>query len=537
MTELERVLSIAPPASSEGLVSRWTGLLAAPGAPALRDKQAECLEALANRPHPYCGGFFGLDVGAGKTLVAMLAPKVMGVPPDRAVVLTLPSLVDQTRAEFRAWSRLYPCTPPKVVSYSTLSAKRGRDLLERLRPELLFCDEAHTLGNKDSARTKRFLRFAHANVGKTKFVFASGSFLKKSVKEVKHLLDVALLAGSPLPLSDTVAATWASVLDLDGEPTPQQLADLRPLVEWAGETGESQTAYRRAWRARLLSCPGVVWSSDGSCPHPLYLQPWKLHMTPQTEAAVRDLEALWELPDGTPLVSGAEVYRHGMSVPYGFYLDWDWDQVGGLDEEWNEARKRWAREVSAFLRYSQSVRLDSRAYVEDAANRRALPPRLLAAWDAWLAVADRPRPPSRVVVFDPEQVEVLRSAIHKLPETLVWTTTPQLGDLLDIPYHGQGSEGPLGGTALVSAEVHGTGWNGQHYCRNLFLQPESGAGRWQQVLGRTHRGGQTRPVLGQVAMFTDGQQKNVAKAKANAGKRQSLLGQDHKLLGGIWVPC
>lgn len=532
--ELKRALSLPEWSPSAGLSEQWTGRLALEGAPPLRDKQAECLEALA-QAHPMCGGLFGLDVGAGKTLLGMLAPKVLGCE-GRALLLTMPSLVEQTKAHNAEWSeRYYPCVPPEVVSYTTLSGRKGQGLLERIRPRLIICDEAHTLGNMQSARTKRFLRFAHMTFREgeepCRFVFMSGSFLKRSIHEIAHLAALALVAGSPLPVGGREIYDWAPVLDLDGEPTPQQLLGMRPLVTWAGEAARNQQAYRRAFRKRVLSTPGVVWSSDGSCDQPLEVSAWQVERTPKTEAALKQLGEAWELPDGTPLVSGSEVYRHAHTLPYGFYLAWDWDAVGGLDEEWDEARRAWAREVRAYLTYSDNPLIDSESYVLEAAEKRTLPSRMLRAWDAWCAVSDRPRPPTTTRVHDIAQLGKLVAAVKQLPDdTLVWTSTPQMAEFLPLPYHGAGSRPPEGGKALVSSAVHGTGWNGQHYHRSLVLQPESGAGWWQQLLGRTHRGGQTRPVQCFVSFQSYFQRNNWRKAKEAAGKRTDLLGQSAKIM-------
>ena len=534
MSELKRILAMPRYSTPEGLVEKWTAALGQPGAPALRPKQAEAIEALATS-HPMCGAILGLSVGSGKTLVAMLAPKVLGCE-GRALCLTMPRLVDQTQAEFDKWREFYPCEPPLVRSYTELSSQAGRNLLNDIDPRLIVCDEAHTLSNPRSARTKRFTRFMGDAMGRAarggegcRLVAMSGSFLSRKVEELAGLAGMALLAGSPLPIGNELYS-WSPVLDLGGEPTPQQLHGLLPLLRWAGEERRNVQAYRAAFQARLLSTQGVVWSSDGSCDKDLTFGGWRVPSTEKTNEALKTLKELWELPDGTMLVSGSEVAYAGHMLPYGVYQVPDWDAVGGFDEEWVDARLGWARECRAFIEYADDPELDSPGLVAKAAMDRKLNARLMAAWDAWYAVKDRPAPPSVLRVHDPAMLGNLIAGIKALPEgTLVWLSTPELARLLPFPYYGRGSTPPTEGTVLVSPEVHGTGWNGQAYHLNLVLQPKTSSGGWEQLLGRTHRGGQTQDVHVDISLQSNFQVANTRKALDNTETRTSLVGQAAKL--------
>lgn len=537
MSELDRILQLPVKVEKVGLVDKWTRLLGVEGAPPLRFKQAECFEELS-LAHPWCGGLFGLDVGAGKTLTGMLTPKVLGAE-GRAVYLTPSALVKQTKKLHQEWQQHYPCEPPIVVSYESLSSTKGQRLLYDLDPKVVICDEAHCLANPTTARTGRFMTFAKEKLTQCRFVFMSGSFVKKSVRDFAHLASVALLAGAPLPLEPSTLENWAVVLDWGGEPTAAQLQGLRRLREWAGVVGTGQRPSRHAFRKRLWATPGVVWSSDSSCDQDLTLEPWSMPLSPVVQEAMDELNTQWELPDGTLLVNGAEVYRHQKTMPYGFFLAWDWDAVGGKDEEWDEARKAWSRSVSGYLTYRATRGTDTRFFVEEDARRRELPESMLRVWDAWQAVSDRPEPPTKVVVYAPLQLRILAHELRKLPaNTLVWTSTPALAKLLpEFRYHGSGSSGPKAGTCLVSSDVHGTGWDGWHYHQSLVLQPDTGVDWWQQLLGRNHRGGQTKPVRFWVAQITEAQKSNLRKARSKAATSEDVLGQSQKLCSATFIGC
>ena len=543
MSEVARILDI-PVKGPEtcDLVRKWTDLLGIEGAPDLRYKQAECFEELASA-HRWCGGLFGLDVGAGKTLTGMLAPKVLGCE-GQAILLTKSSLVKQTRKHNDQWSKIFPCEPPTVVSYSMLSTPKGQRMLHDLQPKLIICDEAHCLANHQAARTKRLMAYAKQYVTQCRFVYMSGSFVKKSVRDFAHLSDTALLAGSPLPPRYSDLANWAAVLDWGSEPTRAQVKAFAPMREWAGvpsprSTSAAQVATRIAFRKRLWATPGVVWSSDSSCDTELTIRPWTCPLTPRTKAALEALHGMWELPNGDCLVSGSETYRHAHTLAYGFYQVWDWDAVGGVDVEWNEARKAWTRAVNGHCTYRATPGMDTRYFVEEAARRGDLPAGLQAAWAAWLAVSKRPAPPTKTVVHDPLQVRVLKAMLAKLPaDTLIWIETPELAKLLPhLTYHGVGTDGPEKGTVLISSKVHGTGWDGWHYRQSVVLQPGTGVDWWQQLLGRTHRGGQTFDVGYGVAQNTQAQKSNLAKARSKATTSEDLLGQQQKLCSATWAGC
>jgi hypothetical protein len=83
---------------------------------------------------------------------------------------------------------------------------------------------------------------------------------------------------------------------------------------------------------------------------------------------------------------------------------------------------------------------------------------------------------------------------------LVWYQDAAVGDALGragLAVYGPGTapEHHQGAAAALSIRAHGTGRNLQRWARNLVLTPPSAGDGWEQLLGRTHRPGQTADTV------------------------------------------
>ena len=243
----------------------------------LFDLQAEAVEAMRREGI----GLFGpIAAGRGKTAIAILAPVVLEC--DFAIVLTKSGIVEQTRRAVVELSASFELRPLRIVSYSILSHKQGSRLLEdtvsRFDPArvVIVCDEAHSLASPSSARTRRVLRFARA-FPSVRWVMLSGTLLRRSIRDVAHLAELALRDRSPLPAAGVYGAratshleAWSECIDPDGRPAPEAWNTLAPLgafggVDLASLRGAARVdAVRACFAARLRTCPGVVMSlGDG----------------------------------------------------------------------------------------------------------------------------------------------------------------------------------------------------------------------------------------------------------------------------------
>ena len=97
---------------------------------------------------------------------------------------------------------------------------------------------------------------------------------------------------------------------------------------------------------------------------------------------------------------------------------------------------------------------------------------------------------------------------------------------------GEGLEQALknGGTVLASVRSHGVGANLQKYCQNLVLSPSPSGATWEQLLGRTHRPGQTADEVETIVyQHTPEVREALEKARANSEYIERSTWQRQKL--------
>lgn len=504
------------------------------GTMALRSIQAYALlEASISQ-----GAFCPIGVGAGKTLLGLLLPTVMGS--KRAVYLTNPGLVNQVARDMERFHEHWNINLPgiHIISYSRLSTAIGQGLLESLAPDLIVADEVHALRHATATRTKRVMRYLEANP-ECRFVAMSGTITSKSIRDYAHLCGRALGLGAPVPLRRTIVDEWARALD-------SQLgfkeARNQPGALWSFcNPGEEP---RDGFKRRLVETPGVVATTDSALGTGLEIRAARPKME-LCRALVKGLRGAgsWDDVDLDQLAEA----RVARQLALGFHYKWAWP--GAPDEEWLEARNTWARKVRQFLIYSAKPGLDSPFLVAQAVDQgldETLSPGLCLALERWRAVQDRPEPPVVPVWHAPDELLLAVSSWMSLDpngESIVWYEHRAVGELLaGSPELSRPSEGTdpadlKGQNLLLSVAKHKQGFNLQHgWARNLVLTPPSSGAAWEQLIARTHRPGQasdtvTVDVLQHVAPYRSA----LAQARKDAEYIESTTGQQQKLNLATWV--
>lgn len=457
------------------------------------------------------GGLLGpIGVGYGKTLLDLLAPMVV-TSCRVAVLLIPPGLRDQLNVDWefygqhwnlpnRTDSRWHTSGRPwvHVVAFSELSGPKSTDLLERIQPDLVIVDEAHNLRRRDAARTKRFLRYFVAHP-ETRLCCWSGTLTNKSLRDYAMLSTLALKDGSPAPLHWPTVEEWAGALDPSDNPAP--IGALKAFCE----PGES---VRVGWKRRLHNTAGVVASLDEqSCNASITFSERPTTLPSKVATMLAEVREKWERPDGEKLVLITDKARCLDELASGFFYRWKWPRGEPVEviEKWLRVRKEWHKELRERLKFSRP-HMDSPRLLTNAAIRFQqgyegdLPTWDSAAWPEWSKTYDTAKPETEAVWVDDwlarDAAEWAKSNIG-----IVWFEHVALGhrvaELAGVPYYGAGKDAEVGilrergeRSVVASIAAHGTGRNLQSFSRNLVANVPSDGGRWEQLLGRTHREGQ-----------------------------------------------
>lgn len=520
------------------------------------------------------GALISLPVGTGKTLISFLAAEVIRqfgegvegfVPPYEVMLLTKASIREQTMDEIEKMARHFRFQAPRVFSYSELSSQKGRNLLDQNQPDLIICDEAHTLSSRISSRAKRFKAYARSyakllahdeerrRLGHKvrqrpplRFVFLSGSFVKEKIAEFAHLTELVLGEDNLVPRHYKVLQAWDRCLSHKSNSTSSDRQHMAPFLRQMGvsvqtpDAEEFRTAAREAFRLRFTNTTGVVTTTRASTDVPLEFHPWHLKVPQEIVDAINKVDQMWERPDGETFPDVLSKTRYIEQLLQGFFLFWKWPE-GKKDEEWVYRRSSWYKELRSFLTSKAAGQdLDSPGLVEIAMRKGKIKGNdaMLQSYAQWQEVAHRPVPPTHSAWLSTYMVDAVRAFVDAASEpVLIWTTSVELRNALGkyYPIVPRGDRPPdVATTCILSVASHGTGLNLQHYRLNLFTSLPTDAKTVEQAIGRTHRQGQTETVRVFFPVgnrFLDRKPRNLCAAAAYV---QASTGAQQKVLTGSW---
>lgn len=487
------------------------------------------------------GGFLSISVGGGKTLVSLLAADAL--QSKRMVLLVKPQLRQQLfhrDVPFYAKHFRIPLDRIHVVSYNELSSVKRMDILDKIKPDLIVADEAHSLRIRSSARTRRFIRYMRENPG-TRFVALSGTMSKRSIMDYAHLIEFALRKNSPLPHSFRVLEEWSGALDVTDD--PKQPGVLLQLCR----DGEG---VRQGFCRRRNETLGVVASDEGSLGTSLVIAPRKLVIPPEVHQKLRDLYNTWQVGE-EELADGMALNRVARQMVSGFFYEWKWKD-GVRDAEWIGARRMWHKAVRNYLQHMSRAGMDSplllaRAAMEDRLNltgRNLYEEALKLAWARWDVVRKRPEPETipnwispfmvrDAVLWARERVKAKENGIIFYEHTALGHAIAKVGEL---PLFGAGADATTADirktpVIVCSIRAQAEGKNLQAWNRLLVTGPPANGLSWEQLIGRAHRPGQMADeVLVEVYLHCDEFRNAFESAMKDALYIEQTQGSKQKLL-------
>lgn len=510
-----------------------------------RPAQEQALYVMAH----YKGLLAPIGVGHGKTLISWLAPDALAV--DRAIIMMPPRDVLPYNKEVARYTKEFRYAQGPnvhVVPYSVLSSVNSSALLDEHQPQAIICDEAHCLADPSSVRTRRFLRYM-AEHPETLFVAMSGTLYSKSITDVAHLSGLALRGLSPMPRYGEDLSLWARVLDVKGLAEHHEYKwfeanVVSPMGVSADVTGQIARA-RKAAYVRLTSSPGVVTTDAASCDMPLTLRNIPLNVPAHLQQLIDQVKASKESPDGEDIyVTDAHHIGAMRNIAAGFYYKWDWAAIGGRNEDWLMRRTAWTRELVKELEHNSKVDYDSPALVSARIDRELeVKPELAEKYmlyfarAKWNEVSHLPEPPRKTVWLDKYLVD--RAMAYAGQSVILWYDSQAIEEELlarGVPCYGGGTylTGPERFLA-ASMNAHGQGRNLQDWQHAVVLEPSLGGKPWEQLLGRLHRGGQTRSVTYDLLVAGDLFQSSLANARKDARFIEDMSGSPQRLLSATWV--
>jgi hypothetical protein len=519
------------------------------------------------------GAFLPLAVGGGKTLTSLLiANDAYNTGKQKIMLIVPPALATQLcDTDIKHWRPLTIFNTPVhklhglpkhkrqqlansgrkgiyIFTYSLLSSADAHEILASVKPDLIILDEAHSV-SKRSARTRRFTQYLHEY--HPQVVALSGTMTQKSLMDYFELARAALGQNNFLPNSLVLTESWSRLIDTTATSVSDFRSDeqsdagpLKYVLDWArqnfrGEQFENAVlGFRKAFKRRLITTPGVVCSSGHDLPYSLYINNDpvkdydKYEGWDRVEELVKQLDEKWLTPNGDEIEEAMHLFRWKYWIQgAGFYTELYWPDIDWLMErgiyadeseaeyilerskDYHEKNMEYARELRAWIRDRGHNGMDTPMLIgNNMANHGAenVGATLFNLWTDWKGAdfegrIDRSKRAVRVCGFKIEKAVQYAKALPKGEGCLIWYDNDEIGEWANERLEEEGLN-PLfckageasnrilndrerckGRVILLTSNAHFQGKNLQFDRNQFYIQWPRSATRAEQTIGRQHR--------------------------------------------------
>lgn len=513
-------------------------------------------------------GFFNKGVGEGKTLDSLLgvavarASRCLLFVPANLVNKTIKVAIPQIEEEFNIyldWVSIHGMTQKArrdamnkhrltIFPYSLLSVEDTEELLELSNADLIICDECHSLKDKDSAKTGRFLRYLD-KYPDCDLVCMSATSIQTSLFDYHHLITRALKHLSPLPHNLGLVYEIQEALAYDGFRNIAHckfLSELEPSLRVSyGENLINVSKSREFMKTLFKSSPATVLTENQSVACSIYIEVVDLKCPTELLDTIKEIEKTWCTPNGDELEDILAIHSLLTQISAGFYyrLYWPKDTLDWVIENW-KLRNKFVNFSRKWISNRYRKGLDTPGLVEKALERNEInSPELKLIYNEWKdsckgVILDRIR--ERIWISDYKIQETKRLA-KKLKNVIIWYHWDEVGQKLkeampEATFCPAGADISLLNKMgiLICSLAHSEGQNLQHHCNSIIYDMPYSGDVMEQLIGRTHRDGQKADVVSIYILVANDIDKNDLKKVYLQSKYLHEINQDKKFIIADW---
>lgn len=432
-------------------------------------------------------------VGSGKLLQSVLIGPVLK---KKNVLLIVPlKSLEDTKREIIRWTTAIPEIAKQnlqVVASNELSLQKTKDVLFHFNPSIIVIDEAQDFKDIDAARTKRLLKYLVNNLSCRLFVL-SATLITPNVKDYFHLVYFVCRDNSPLSYYTETVDAYQALYDNELERgNVLQTYIFNTLNRFPGKTARDKLSYR------LYQTKNIVSSKEQSTNVDLILTEFS-YDSPLINAAIAKLAEDWQDPSGRLLVNIVEKTVVEDFLNVGLYPTYEYSLASEQKTKFFELRRECEKILRTNIKYLRTV--DSVRELKMLAAEKVIKEKDIRIMSEYEDAKKEYSVKVTIVELDVVPlINRLKKFMQDFDNCIFWVQHIEVGKMLSrylgIPFLNGKKREPdeRQRHIILSVKAYYAGKNLQAWNVNVLVEYTSNALIIEQLIGRTHRQGQQKPV-------------------------------------------